>query len=447
MGRGTLFLLSALALCAALQPGAADAAAYALAPVRGPKGSAPREVERAILDRLETRGDEAHLGDPRPGERQLAVKIKKRGRVFNVELSLTESSGGAPTARRVGTYHPRRGVSSSIAVLLDRLLDGLAEPTEVGDEESDEASEPETEAPEAESDAELVSSEEDAPADDAEAHVEEAASTPPPVSAETPHESAPAKGGRLGLEIGLGLGTQLLTRYTVSVDGSPTALAYRASPLFLIAPSLRFQAPDGPIWIALRGELAQVGFEPSTQPPLTPEVARGAFLGLGLEAGWTFELGSGLSLAPLAALRLERLGVDEQSALLPGPGGEPMPVASDVVLSALAVVPELGVLGRYAATAALSFTLEARLRLLASYSESPTNTGAAGPGFGVAFGGGLGYLLTDWLLVELQVRYQYSAVSFSGAATRVPFAEGPPLVDASLAYEDLKLSLGPVLRL
>jgi hypothetical protein len=117
------------------------------------------------------------------------------------------------------------------------------------------------------------------------------------------------------------------------------------------------------------------------------------------------------------------------------------------VLSSFAVVPELGLRGRYVFVPGFEASILAGLRIVASYAESPTDSGAASPGLGLAVGGGLGWSILDWLSLELQLRYQYSSVSFSGTATRQRFANDPPLVETSVAYEDLKLSLGPVLRL
>lgn len=421
-------------------PAAAEGASYALMPVRGPRGSAPKDVERAILDRLETRGDEGRLGEPRPGERGLSVRIRRRGRVFVAELRLEGAGASGAPNRRFATYHPRRGVSSAIAVLLDRLLD-----------EQGSDAEPELDP---EGAAELPAGDE-APEDPPEADpasVAPSREVEPPTSGTAavdapPDPTEPSASDRaLGLELALRLGTQLLTRYTLSVDAVPTALAYRSGPLFLLSPALRFSPSSVPVWLDLTGDFASVGFTLATEPPLTPEVAGGAFLGLALSAGWAFELGSGISLAPAIGLRLERLGVEEQGVVIEGPGGDAMTEPFDVVLSSLAVVPTLGAVAQVELGGALTLRAGAHFRWIAAYAESPTRSGEGAGGLGLQLGLEASWAVVSWLAVELGLRYQYSAVGFSGAGTRAPFANDPPIVEASAQYEDLKLGLGPVVR-
>lgn len=409
----------------------AEAGSFALAPVRGPKGAAPREVERAILDRFEARGDEAHLGDPRPGEHVLSVDIEKRGRVYVAQLSLSRPGEPTPVARRSATYHPRRGVSSTLAVLLDRLLDRTSAATEAGEEEAEASASPEETTREGE------------PPEVPPEEVEDVEVEAPGlrVAAEAESETS-----RWSVELGVGLGTQMLSRYTLSVAEGPTALAYGTSPLFLISPIVRVRLSGIPLWFLLQGDIAPVGFLLSTDPPLTPEVASGAFLGLGFRAGWVFELVGSFTLAPVLGLRVESLGVDPQTATVLADDGTPAVTAFDVVLSARALVPELGFEARYELTPDLQLALEARFRLIASYAETPAASGDAGSGVGVVIGGGAEWSLRSWLALELQLRYQYSAVSFSGVASRVAFADDPPLVDASADFEDLKLTLGPRFR-
>lgn len=428
--------------------GSAEAASYALMPVSGPKGSAPKVVERAILDRLETRGDEGHLGPPRPGERGLSVSIKKRGRVYVARLSLSPPGGGAPVAHRVATYHPRRGVSSAIAVLLDRLLDVAGSDPEPTEDPAlpEDLEVPEGELPEAEEAAESYVEEATSASEEASEAEVEASDAAEPVSAEAETGAGASDPEALGLELGLGIGTQVLTRYTLSVDSAPTALAYRSGALFLLHPSLRFRRPGTPLWLSLQGDFASVGFTLATDPPLVPEVASGAFLGLGLSAGWAFSLGSRFSLSPALGLRIERLGVEEQAVLLPGEQEPPETQPFDVVLSSFAFVPTLGAVGRLELTTALTVSAEAHLRWVAAYAESPSSSGDAGGGVGLQLGLSGSWAVLSWLSFELVLRYQYSALSFQGVASRAPFANDPPLVDSSVQFEDLKLSLGPVLR-
>ncbi len=254
-------------------------------------------------------------------------------------------------------------------------------------------------------------------------------------------ESKAGKGSSGALpmfEVSVGAGTQASTAYTVLVGGTPTALAYTLSPLFLLDVGARVQIPSTALGVELAFSFSPVKFALDTNPPVTPSEPGGSFLELGGAVGWRFWLSGdgtrreGFAIEPLVGLRYESLSVDAQDRA--------------IVLGASAIVPHFGVRALLGVSDALVFGADARLRLPLGYSESGgAVTGESGSGFGLAFGGSARFWIVESFGLGANLTYTYTSISFTGAGTRQLFATDPTLVDASVASSSLRLTVGALI--
>jgi len=264
-----------------------------------------------------------------------------------------------------------------------------------------------------------------------------------PTPAVAPAKSEPAEPAKSTsgvpptmLELGVGVGSQLSTAYTVLVGGQPTALAYTLSPLLLVSVGGRFQIPSTQLGVEAAFAWAPVKYTLATMPAPTPPNPGGSFLDIGLMVGWRFWLSGdgahreGFAIEPQAGFRYESLSIDPQ---------EPA-----IILSHSMIVPTFGIKALYGVSDALVIDAAFRLRLPLGYGESQKTTGDGGGGFGISIGGGARYWIADMFGIGLDVAYVYNSISFSGAGTRDRFASDPPIVDASVASNSLRLTVGPL---
>lgn len=273
---------------------------------------------------------------------------------------------------------------------------------------------------------------------------------PPPVTRVEPKDEAPVvkveRSGRRPksgedqlLRFSLGAGSQLLSAYTVAVDGQVTGLAYELSPLLLVTGAARVHVPGTGLLIGAFASFVPVQYSVVVDPPVDPAQPSGRFLSIGGEVGYELALsewdeGGRFALTPLLAGTWASMGVESQ--------GDNSVVLSYSGLDLLGGV-RLGVLP----TAALALEADLRGGLLVAYKESPTTTGASASGITLRFGGGARYWVNELFGLYLSVGYHFRQVGFSGTGSRVGFFGDPQLIDATVFSGDLQTQVGVHLAL
>lgn len=273
---------------------------------------------------------------------------------------------------------------------------------------------------------------------------------PPPVTRVEPKDEAPViKAERPGprpksgedqlLRFSLGAGSQLLSAYTVAVDGQVTGLAYELSPLLLLTGAARVHVPGTGLLIGAFLSFVPVQYSVVVDPPVAPAQPSGRFLSIGGELGYELALsewddGGRFALTPLLAGTWASMGVESQ--------GDNSVVLSYSGLDLLGGV-RLGVLP----TSALALEADLRGGLIVGYKESPTTTGASASGVALRFGGGARYWVNELFGLYLSVGYHFRQVGFSGSGSRVGFFGDPQLVDATVFSGDLQTQAGVHLAL
>jgi hypothetical protein len=273
---------------------------------------------------------------------------------------------------------------------------------------------------------------------------------PPPMTRIEPKDEAPTlktegrgnkpkSGEDQLLRLSLGGGTQMLSAYTVAVDGQVTGLAYELSPLLLLTGAARVHVPGTGLLIGAFVSFVPVQYSVVVDPPVDPAQPKGRFLSIGGELGYELALsqwddGGRFVLTPLLAGTWASMGVDSQ--------GDNSVVLSYSGLDLLGGV-RLGVLP----TAALALEADLRGGLIVGYKESPTTTGASASGIALRFGGGARYWVNELFGLYLSVGYHFRQVGFSGSGSRVGFFGDPQLVDATVFSGDLQAQAGVHLAL
>jgi hypothetical protein len=262
-------------------------------------------------------------------------------------------------------------------------------------------------------------------------------SEPAPTAVEARLEPKRSKAPLFQLD--LAAGSQAYTAYTVVVGSKATALAYKLNPLLLLNAAARLDVPGTGLGIEAEGCFAPAKFALSVMPTVTPASPSARFIEGGGNVLYTIGLGrptlgarTTFDLEPLLGLRFESFGVDPQAA-------------NNVVLSQSSLTPHLGVRARVVAADGLELEAEARGRLVASFSESPTFTGKSGGGFGVTIGAGARYWLAERFGLTLGLAYEYLAVSLSGSGARITFEGDPALQNAKVLTSNFRVHAGGVM--
>lgn len=253
----------------------------------------------------------------------------------------------------------------------------------------------------------------------------------------------PRSAGRGGedqlLRLSLGVGTQMLSAYTVAVDGQVTGLAYELSPLLLFTAAARVHVPGTGLLVGAFGSFVPVQYSVVVDPPVDPANPSGRFLSIGGEVGYELALsewgdGGRFALTPLVAGTWSSMSVESQGD-------------NSVVLSYSGIDLVGGVRLGVLPTAALALEADLRGGLIVGYSEAPTTTGNDASGFALRLGGGARYWINELLGLYLSVGYHYRQVGFSGTGSRVGFFGDPQLVDATIFSGDLQTQAGVHLAL
>lgn len=252
--------------------------------------------------------------------------------------------------------------------------------------------------------------------------------------------SRPAAGGSRRVRedaifrVGAFAGTQVATNYTVDVDGEGTGLGYDLGLLFLAGADLSLRLPG--LGLGFEGVFSYtpVSYELNVMPELPVQNPSGSFISAGGGAYWAFELlafgdGGGLWLAPLVGANYAAMSAESQ-----GP--------DSVVVSWSAFDVHGGARFTVRATQNLAFDVDGRAGFVLAFSEDPTETGQDGGGLSIRVGGQARYWLLDGLAVSVRVGYHRQSIALSGTGTRAGFVGDPDLVDARVAFSDIKMGAG-----
>lgn len=389
-------------------------------------------------------------------------RVAKKGRYYVLSVVALDVESGREIGSFEQKYRGKRGASKAGAGVARQLVDALegggAPPPATAAAEDDEEDEEDEEEEEPRGRAVAV-----APVTEAPDPLDEPARDPtPPVAASTPSPSvvpkdeedeapaaAPTKRADVskpdaGRERALlifeaDIGSQAGTAYTVAVGDVPTALAYDLGPLLMIGGQVRLQIPKTGLGIELGAAFAPVQYALDTQPAVDPASPTGSFLDLGGSVAYALPLtrfgeASALVLEPLAGVQYQKLTVQEQSPFT-------------IVVGSSAVVPHLGTRLRLELGDSVELGVDLRLRLIASYAESPVVTGESSSGLGLFVGGSGRYWLLPSIGVSGFLGYEYTQVGFTGQGDRPTFQSDPTLVDATVFASNLRLGLGVAFRL
>jgi hypothetical protein len=462
-GQRTLMpLVAAIALLASAN--AVAAPTVAVPSVQGPKKSGAEKIEKQLRQRLAQEGlqvvSERALasaarkanGDPASAavaqqagaDLLLVVTVKKSGKKYIVEGKLIDVVGGTVVRTSKESYKKGGAAAAGAALGGDLVEAALSfKPPDSGASEDDRPAAPQKRA-------KVVSAKEDedeprlsgsraatpaasvTPKDEDKANV--ASTSVSPTGAEV------VSGDLKVLQLGLGIGTQMASAYTVTVGGQATGLAYNLNPLVCIAGRARLMLPDIGLGAELDLSFVPVKYTIDVSPAVTPNTPGGHFLNVGVTGFYELTVArfgksedSRFFIAPLAGLSYNSLAVAAQT-----------PYA--VVVSSSAVSPTLG--GRVGLQLA-ALTLEANVKasIIVSYSESPQNTGTGGGGFGLYTGAALRYWISSTLGVSFAIGYDFMRIGLSGMGSRAPFANDPALNNATVFSGNVKAIGGVALAI
>lgn len=466
-GRSVISLCLGL-LCFSAELGQIEAAKpkVAVATVQGPKRSGAPRLEKAMAKALLSQGvqvvrrkalrlgkradgDAWIKGAERAGVPMVVLTTIRKGRGrFHAEAKLFSSSEGIEIAQGKKSYKNAKAATRAGAAL-GRMLAAKAKsyaPADASDDwsESVSSAEPSSIAPIIPEDDDSVSplGEETSglgPAKDPIAIKED--SEPAATAAETQVESRRRKWQPEDamLRFGLAGGSQLASRYTVVVGGEVTGLAYSLSPLMMLGAEAGVYLDDYKLGFDLGFSYVPVRYSIDVEPTVDPNQPKGSFLDFSLTARYRLrltEIGRDgyFALSPALGLRYAALSVSPQSYM----GQEDF----SVVLGWSSVTPVLGANLELALDERLILEATIRLGLIVSYGESPTTTGDGGGGLALGFGAGARYWILDPVGAFVRLGYDYQSIGMSGAGTRKPFVDDPPLVDASVLSSQFRVSVG-----
>ncbi len=240
------------------------------------------------------------------------------------------------------------------------------------------------------------------------------------------------------LRFSVSAGSGLLRTYGLSSDAvASSQLSYRLDPVSLVHADVELIVPGVPVTAIVKGAFRPVGYkvDPPGQEAVRPS---GSLVDASLMAGYHLKLsGQGrqaLRLVPLVGMRMN----------LSSAGGDP----SGILVSSTLIAVQGGVLARLPINDVLEVNVQAEGGWIASYSESPTNTGGSGGGFTAAAELGARIWLSSAIAIAFDNRFTYEQVTFSGAPSRlVPASEQVNLQNITLATKDLRASIGVAFRL
>ncbi len=439
-----LFALTALVPRGALAEGDAAAETVALEEVRGPNAGAPLRVFQGLRAGLEEAGLRVVYGTAlekaarKAGarNRDLAraaaagagfsvigeVKAEKGGFVAEARCLAVPSGDERAAARE--RYASAKEAKAAGKALAAALLDGMDEPSEPA---------PRVVVPSAPA---RIDSEAARPVESAPVEAREVPPPAPAASVEITAEDAPA--GPAGpeeslLRIGLAVGTQAASAYTVTVGAQATGLAYELSPLFRVGVGAELSIPGTGLGLELSLGLAPVAFSIDVEPQVSPADPGGVFLDGALALSY--------------ALTLSRFGAAREGALvlrpLLGAGYAQLSVEGQGDNTVVVGYRALDLAGGLALDARLSrrlaLELEGRFGYVVAFSETPASTGEAGGGLALRVGGRARYWLNDGVGVFVGAQYRFQRIGLSGEGTRVTFVDDPPLVGATVFTSDLQL--------
>ncbi len=384
-------------------------------------------------------------------------RVSKKGRYYVLSVIALDVETGREVGSFEQKYRGKRGASKAGAGVARQIVDALesggAPPPATAAAEEEDEEEEEEEAPRGRAVAVAPVTEAPDPLDTPAPAATPAATPSPSVVPKDEEDEAPAAAptkradaskpdtdrGRALLIIEADIGSQAGTAYTVAVGDVPTALAYDLGPLLMIGGQVRLQIPKTGLGIELGLAFAPVQYALDTQPAVDPASPTGSFLDLGGSVSYALPLSrfgeaNALVLEPLAGLQYQKLTVQEQSPFT-------------IVVGSSAVVPHLGTRLRLELGDSVELGVDLRLRLIASYAESPVVTGESSSGLGLFVGGSGRYWLLPSLGVSGFIGYEYTQVGFTGQGDRPTFQSDPTLVDATVFASNLRLGLGVAFRL
>lgn len=445
-------LVAAIAI-APIAPALAADGTVAVVPTRGTKKAGPRAITRALRAVFKNAGytlvsekalkraakeqgvavASAEAASGAGADLLVTAAVKRRKKRYQLTVKLFDADSGEVLHSAKQRFKRRKSGPKVARKLGRKLLPFAAEAIPEEEPEEEEATD---RGP-------VIA------ADEAEPAPEPALDAPEMVQVQPKDESIIAQTaevtpaskphGRPIFEAGVGSGTQAGTAYTVSVADEVTALAYRLSPLFLLQLDLRLNIPDTDLSVEFSEAIATVKYALDTEPVVEPANPGGVFSSSALTVGYAIgllafgETGS-LEVEPILGASIDVLSVQEQAP-------------HSIVLSTLAFTPHVGVRPRVRFADAFDITVDARLRIVAAYSESPTKTGDSGFGLGTSVGARARYFITPMFGVSLGVAYEYTQITFSDEGDRPKFVGDPPLVNASIFSENFKVGLGLALAI
>lgn len=454
----SLVLIAALALAAAA-PSFAYAKSVAVA-VTGPKNSGEDKLDAKIKAQLASRGLEVvadkaltkagkKIGESANSEAAakeagadlwISVTIKKVKKKLVANAKLVDLASGKTLKTTKRTYKKATsagGIGDLLGTELAEAAAGkastlAAESDDEGDDEEPGSKVVKPVVEEEERPAVAVKSEPSVqPKDEAK-----------PSSSVTLERPAPEgkNGENKLLSLWVGGGSQITSAYTVAVGPQVTGLAYSLTPLVLLDVGAAVTIPNVGLGFELGLSFVPVKYQIDVDPAVDPSGPKGTFLDVGGGAFYKLVLSrfgdnqtSNFFLAPQVGVQYASLSVDDQ-------------IPYSVVLSNSAVAPYAGVrAGVLLDNLALEF--DGRFKFIASYSESPSETGEGGSGIGFVIGGRARYWMSEHFGVAFRIAYDYSKIGFSGEGSRTPFIDDPALVDASAFSNSLRASVGVILAI
>jgi hypothetical protein len=255
-----------------------------------------------------------------------------------------------------------------------------------------------------------------------------AATTPPPPPGDDDTEL---------LRFSIAAGSGLLRTYSLSSDAvAASQLSYQLDPVSLIFADAEIIVPGVPVTAIFKGAFRPVGFtvDPPGQDTQRPS---GSLIDASFMAGYHLNLsGQGRRAMRLVPLVGARMNVSSGS----DSGG--------ILVSSTLLAVQAGAMARLPINDVLEINLQAEGGLVASYSESPANSGTGGSGFMAAGEIGARIWLSPAIAIAFDNRFTYEQISFTGAPTRIlPASEQANLQNVSVSTKDLRASIGVAFRL